>query len=133
VADAPCALAKRVSLLDSKPIYADLHGDLDADLDHFIRTIEAITPPGSVSEQLPTASASPADEIIGECRLVHRLIEKAPEIAVGPLVRTEQYWVATGRCTVALACDAVMVSVEQVRSVASVLALLTREPVNGAA
>jgi hypothetical protein len=62
VANAPCVLAKRISLLDSQPIYADLHGDLDPDLAHFIRTIEAITPPGSVSEQLPTASASAADE-----------------------------------------------------------------------
>jgi hypothetical protein len=97
MADAPRVLAKRVSQLDSRPIYADLHGDLDPDLAHFIRTIEAITPPGSVSEQLPTASASPADEIVGDCRLVHRLIEKAPEIAAGPLVRTDQYWIATGR------------------------------------
>jgi hypothetical protein len=47
MADAPHVLAKRVSQLDSRPIYADLHGDLDPDLAHFIRTIEAITPPGS--------------------------------------------------------------------------------------
>jgi hypothetical protein len=43
MADAPRVLAKRVSQLDSRPIYADLHGDLDPDLVHFIRTIEAIT------------------------------------------------------------------------------------------
>jgi hypothetical protein len=97
VADGRSVLAERVSHLDSRPIYADLHGNFDPDLAHFIRTIEAITPPGSSREQLPVAAANVADEIISNCRLVQRLIEKSPEISVGPIVRTEQYWIATGR------------------------------------
>jgi hypothetical protein len=98
VADALRVLADRVTQLDSRPNNADAHGDVDPDLAHFIRTMARIThPPGSWTERLPTAPASAADEIIDDCHLVQRLIENAPGVAVGPLVRAQQYWVATGR------------------------------------
>jgi hypothetical protein len=96
-ADTLRVLSDRVSDLDASPIYADLHGDLDPDLAHFIRTISAITPPGNDAQAPPPVAAHSADEILATSKLLERLRERAPEVAVGPLSRREQYWIATGR------------------------------------
>jgi hypothetical protein len=96
-ADTRRVLSDRVSDLDAGPIDADLHGDIDPDLAHFIRTISRITPPGSDARGLPPVAAHRADEIVAASKLLERLRTRAPEVAVGPLSRREQYWIATGR------------------------------------
>ena len=96
-ADTLRVLSDRVSDLDAVPIYADLHGDIDPDLAHFVRTISAITPPGAEAQGLPPVAAHAADELLATSKLVRRLKKRAPEVAAGPLARAGQYWIATGR------------------------------------
>jgi hypothetical protein len=96
-ADTLRVLSDRVSALDAQPTYADIHGDVDPDLAHFIRTIAAITPPGSEAQYPPPVAAHAADEILATSKRLERLRKRAPEVAVGPLARREQHWIATGR------------------------------------
>jgi hypothetical protein len=96
-ADTLRVLSNRVSDLDSQPIYADLHGDADPDIAHFIRTISAITPAAKEAQSLPPVVAHSADEVLAASKLLERLRKRAPDVAVGPLSRREQYWIATGR------------------------------------
>jgi hypothetical protein len=96
-ADTLRVLSDRVSDLDAEPIYGDLHGDVDPDLAHFIRTIGAITPPGTTAHCAAPVAAHEADEILAASKLLQRLKRRCPPVAAGPLVRTDQYWVATGR------------------------------------
>jgi hypothetical protein len=96
-ADTLRVLSDRVSDLDARPTYGDLYGDVDPDLAHFIRTISRITPPGGDARDLPPVAAHRADEIVATSKLIERLRTRAPEVAIGPLSRREQYWIATGR------------------------------------
>jgi len=98
-ADAVPVLADRIATLDSEPLYVDRHAEWDTDVAHFIRTMQVVTRPGTVDDarRLPGTSPAVADEMAAGCRLLHRLADKAPDAVDGPLARTHQYWVATGR------------------------------------
>lgn len=99
MADALCVLDERVSRLDAKPEHIDTSGLLDPDITHFIRTMKGVTPPGNPVERnlLPASVPEVADDMVGRCHLLRRLIIKVPEVAIGPVNRAAQYWIATGR------------------------------------
>lgn len=88
---------ERLSELDAPVMFADLHGPVDADIAHFLRIFGAITPPGNSTQHPSLLSARTVDEIIDQSKFIGRLRRRAPEITVGPVLRTDQYWVSTGR------------------------------------
>ncbi|RZS44808.1 hypothetical protein EV193_101687 [Herbihabitans rhizosphaerae] len=69
------------------------------DLTYFIDVVDKITNVASMSEDgtpIPPVSAADADITIGKSRLVNRLCESVPEIAVEDLLLGSQYWIAKG-------------------------------------
>lgn len=92
-------LRHRVSRLDGRPEYADLHGPVDPDIAHFIRVVGAMRSSrvSLLSDEAPVVLAEAADGVIKECDLLRRLFVRIPQVVCGPLDRNAQFWVATGR------------------------------------
>ena len=91
--DGAAVLTARVALLDAGP------GDPAAALAYFTGIMAQVTAPGVPPEprDLMTAAISPAlaDEVAGRSRLLRRLQEQVPELAIGPLRLDRQQWIAT--------------------------------------
>jgi hypothetical protein len=88
-----------VVLAGAKPIHPEAPAGLCDDIAHFIEVLawkRDIT--GDVNV-LPCVSAADADALIKNNRLLNRLTDAVPEIAMGPLRLDSQYWVGTGKPT----------------------------------
>jgi hypothetical protein len=69
-----------------------------ADLAHFIKIMSRVTYTSITHDVnvLPCVSAADADALMNNGRLLNRLTDAVPEIAMGPLRLDSQYWIATG-------------------------------------
>lgn len=88
-------LRERVARLDAPP-GPDVSRGIDADLAAFVLTIGEINP-GTVPGVPPALAAEEADGVLAESELLRRLASRAPGVAVGPLERGRQHWIAAGR------------------------------------
>jgi hypothetical protein len=95
------ALARRIAEFDRESGLAPMEGseELDPDVARFLRIIQAVTPPGVITEEhlrcAPLAGA--ADELIDSSEFLRRLGRRFPAIVVGPVLKSSQWWIATGR------------------------------------
>jgi hypothetical protein len=94
IAGAQELLESRVAALDGDPAPSEKHGRVDTDLAHFIRTLAAVTAPRQ--EYFDSCIAPKcADDVVAQSELIGRLRARAPEIVLGPMQRTRQYFVET--------------------------------------
>ncbi|HEV3153929.1 MAG TPA: hypothetical protein VGZ02_09010 [Candidatus Baltobacteraceae bacterium] len=69
------------------------------DLVHFIRVLQQVVAPGEAPDSTTTETlrSEDADLFLRQCRLLDRIAANFPQLTDGPLDRSAQYWVATGR------------------------------------
>jgi hypothetical protein len=87
-----------VCLGGTKPIYPKAPAGPRDDIAHIIEVLQRITN-NSITDDanvLPCVSAADADALIKNGRLLNRLTDAVPEIAMGPLRLDSQYWIGTG-------------------------------------
>ncbi len=92
-------LERRIQEVDKEPTYWQKTEDTYADLMQLIIVMERITSSGSplAPEPFSCKSAKEADDAIKKSRRLAQLEKVMPEIVVGPLQLSAQYWVGTGK------------------------------------
>jgi hypothetical protein len=97
--DAIPLLLDRVDRLDRPPVQGVGANEVHGDVVHFVRTMQAVTRPADIRDvrRLPTTAPERADAAARQCRLLQRLAAARPGLAVGPLDRTHQCWIASER------------------------------------
>ena len=67
-----------------------------SDAEKFIHVLDMVTSIGN-SDAVPVISATDADAILADCRLIDRLQSVEPALVSGDIDGRPQYWVSTGR------------------------------------